>query len=268
MITALLIGAGILYAIRKRPQGLLGIGATKRQKRRIWAEVEQAQRAGIDLTDPNGWEKHADTLRRMSQGKLPASKSDKPDEQRYFNQLRRAYKSISGTGLQPKQSVIYNEYGDVVLVYNDYELDKLPEKAADYVYDENIVSMSTNPYDSAYWATIASIASGVKFVWASSNDKTKRGVEQMVFGQKAQAERKQRISYLATPEKGGVYIDKFAHRLWEASGQTGDDKDITDGVIEAIRATTSVGAAREACIDYYMQAHQISEPALYQDVPF
>ena len=61
---------------------LSGIGATKRPVRRLWNEVESAQRAGIDLSDPEGWKNNAPVLRRMSEGRLSASASAKPDEQR------------------------------------------------------------------------------------------------------------------------------------------------------------------------------------------
>lgn len=262
MITALLITGATLWLL-SRNKRVSGIGATKRAPRRIWSEVEAAQKAGIDLTDPNGWEKHAQVLRKLSNGKLTASKSDKPDEQRYFNQLRRAYKSIAGTNLQPKQSVVRNEYGDVILVYNDYELDKLPQKAADYVRDFGGI----DGYEMGYWRTLADIATGrVKFVWSSKG--VHRGVEKLIFGTSAPAERKARISYLATPEKGGVYPEIYAHKLWENEDQVSTDMDFLDGVLDAIRTCQSVGQAQKILIDNYMKAHQAAEPMMWEDVPF
>ncbi len=241
-----------------------GIGATK-PKRRIWQEIEAAQNQGIDLTDPNGWQGKEKILLRMSQGKLSKSNSSKSDEERYFGQLRRAYKSIAGTGLPYNQSVVRNEYGDVILVYNDYHLDKLPQIAADWC--EQVAKENANdPEGYGYWATVAAIAKGKKFVWASKGEH--RGIEKLIFGHSAPAERKQRISYLASPEKGGSYPEKWAHHLWEANDSQQDDQMITDGVLTALLDITSVGHAQQMCIDQYLQAHQATEPLLYGDMPF
>lgn len=259
---ALLAGAALAaFLFMRKSGGVSGIGATKR---RIWQEVEQAQRAGVDLNDPSGWEQHVTTLRKMASGKIKEDGS-KPIEQRYFGQLRRAYRSIAGTTIRPDQSVIYNEYGDPILIYNDYHLDRLPEQASEWVLNEAQANIS-NPEQAAYWITIASIASGTKFVWASKGEH--RGIQQLVFGQNAQAERKQRISYLASPDKGGIYPEKFAHKIWEQWDRAADDQDITNGVLEAIRDCISVGAAQKACVDQYMTAHQVQEPTVFEDLPF
>ena len=262
MITELLIAAGAIWLLRQN-KSVSGIGAAKRKPRRIWAEVEAAQKAGIDLTDPTGYMHHENELRRMAQGKLSASKSEKPDEQRYFAQLRRAYKSIAGTNLPYRTYNIRNEFGDIILTYNDYELNKLPQTAADYVESEERLS-PTDPFGIGYWSTIAEIALGqLKFVWKTNEKKTLRGVESLVFGTSAPKERKLRISYLASPEKGGVYPEKYAHRLWESwlsdMDMSLDDMEILDGVIEAIRTCQSVGQAQQICIDEYLSAHQQQE---------
>ena len=265
-----LIGLGVCAAAflwaRKHTQGTSGIGALKKQPRRIWKEVEQAQKHGIDLTDPEGWKGNEETLSWMSQGKLSASKSGKSDEERYFNQLRRAYRSIAGTNLPYKENVVRNENDDVILIYRDYELDKLPEKAAQTVFENAMATISTNPSGSAYWATIACIANGYKFVWASNGEH--RGVEQLVFGQSAPSERKRRISYLASANKGGVYPEVFAHKLWEQADRQADDQEITNGVLEALRDCDSKGIASEWCKQEYMKAYRVENPLLYQDVPF
>lgn len=240
-----------------------GIGAAK-PKRRIWREIEDAQRAGIDLTDKNAWTKHTDLLRRMANGKIRED-GKLPMEQRYFNQLSRSYKSIAGTGLPYDQAVVRNEYGDVILIYNDYHLDQLPKAAADEM-ESAAQQNAGSPYAYGYWATVAAIAKGKKFVWKSKG--VHRGIETLVFGQAAPAERKQRISYLATPEKGGTYPEQFAHSLWEANDSQQDDQEITNGVLDAIRDTPSVSAAQQACIQAYLEDKQVSEPQLYQDVPF
>lgn len=270
MITALLIGAVAVYLLAHKNNSVSGIGATRRKQRRIWKEVEAAQRAGIDLTDPNGWENNKgklDTIMFLHEAIPNSSKSEKPTYQRYFNQLRRAYKSIAGTNLPYDESIVRNEYGDMIMTYRDYHLDELPKRAAEYM-GATWEAAYLN-YDAAYWMTIAAIALGrVKFVWTSKGNH--RGVQQLVFGQSAPAERKARISYLASPEKGGVYPEQWAHRLWESDGNDRDDQEITNGVLEAIRTCQSVGQAQQMCVDEYMRTYAGGqpEPLLYTDVPF
>ena len=246
-----------------------GIGTVRRSKRRIWSEVEQAQKYGIDLTDPDAWKNHTDTLSWMAQRKIKDGTSDKPIEQRYFNQLQRAYKSIAGTNLPYTENVVRNENDDVILIYRDYQLDKLPAKAAEYMYDQAIENMHNDPEMSAYWATIAMIANGqLKFVWGNTKDNVHRGAEKLVFGKSAPEERKRRISYLASPAKGGRYPEEYAHQLWERTGADTDDQAITNGVLAAIREIDTKGLAAEYCKREYLQAFQVQEPLLYQDVPF
>ena len=262
----LFVTALIGTILLRRKDGASGIGATKRTPRRIWAEVAEAQRRGIDLSDPRGYEGNESTLRKMADGKLSASNSNKPAEERYFNQLRRAYKSIAGTDLHSDESIIRNEYGDVIMVYRDYHLDQLPQKAAEWVLGKH-----SNLYmdaDDAYWCTLADIALGrVKFVWATSG--VHRGAQDLVFGAPVPAERKQRISYLASPAKGGQYPEAYAHYLWETISQgTADSQEVSDGVYEAIRDCASVGDARKVCMDQYLQAHTTVNDQLWQDVPF
>ena len=243
-----------------------GIGATKKPKRRIWAEVEAAQRAGVDLADKEGYTKSWDALRKLAKGKIPED-GIKPMEVRYFNQLRRAYKSVAGTTIRPDTSIVRNEYGDVVLVYNDYHLDQLPKRAVSWIVGE--AETDTDIERGAYWSTIAYIADGGKFVWNSTKNGVHRGVCELIFGKSAPEERKRRISYLASPEKGGLYPEQLAHKVWEAdvTGRS-DDMQILNGILEAISACTSVGQAQQMCIDEYLKAHQAEEPLLYEDVPF
>ena len=246
---------------------LSGIGATKRPVRRIWNEVESAQRAGIDLSDPEGWKNNAPVLRRMSEGRLSASASAKPDEQRYFEQLRRAYRSVAGTNLPYDESVVRNENDDVILIYRDYHMSELPQRAAKYILTDYLNGRITDNYSVGYWATIGSIANGQKFVWGSKG--AHRGVEMLVFGHSVPGERKQRISYLASPEKGGMYPEVFAHYVWESvTDGRGDDQEITNGVLDALRECVSVGQAQQMCKEEYLKAYEVKEPLLYQDVPF
>ena len=264
---AYFIGTAIAGAIKKR-RSIEGIGASKKP-RRIWAELSAAQNAGIDFSDPNGWKGNENKLTNLmfnfnAVPKLRAT-DQKPKEQRYFEQLRRAYKSVAGTTLRPTQSVVYNEYGDPIVIYNDYHLSELPKTAAEWMLNEAQANVA-NPEQAAYWITIASIANGAKFVWASKGEH--RGVQQLVFGANAPTERKQRISYLASPEKGGVYPEIFAHKIWEHMDRNADDQEITNGVLQALREVTSVGQAQKICVDEYMAAHQVQEQNVFEGLPF
>lgn len=266
--------AAFVYARHKGIFGVSGIGAIKRAPRRIWAEVEAAQRAGVNLNKS----KYEDLLRGEQEelfniarsfgykGSKAAQAHLEPLAKGYFNSLRRAYKSIAGTDLPYDQSVVRNENGDVILIYNDYHLDQIPERAIEEMKDN---WWSPNLSDKeAMMQTIADIASGnLKFIWSSKG--VKRGVEKMVFGKAAPQERKQRISYLASEAKGGVTPEEYAHRLWERTDGQADDMEILDGVLEAIRQTPSVGAAREACVWEYLKNHTTDNGGLlYADVPF
>lgn len=262
---AYFIGSAISGAIKRR-RSIEGIGAAK-QQRRIWAELEAAQKAGIDLSDPNGYEGHQGKLDNLMQRfNIDLKPGTKPSVERYFGQLRRAYKSVAGTTLRPDQSIVYNEYGDPIIIYNDYHLKELPQTAAQWLLNEAQENI-TNPEQAAYWITIASIANGaLKFVWTSKGEH--RGVQQLIFGQNAPTERKQRISYLASPEKGGVYPEAFAHKIWEHFDRNADDQEILNGILDALREVTSVGQAQKICVDEYMKAHQVQEPTVFQDLPF
>ena len=76
------------------------------------------------------------------------------------------------------------------------------------------------------------------------------------------------MPFLASPAKNGQYPEVFAHHLWEHTGRLVDDMEITNGVLEALREIDTRGAAVEYCKREYLNAHQVEEPLLYQDVPF
>lgn len=264
MIAELLLAAGALWLIRKN-KSISGIGALKRKKKRyIWKEVQWAQDNNIDLDDKNGYEKHEDKLAKKAE-QFIHNESDRPKYIRYFNQLRRAYQSISGTGLKPTQSIVYNDLGDVILVHYDYHLDQLPQLAAEHF--RKSVS-ATDGYTIGYWYTITGIALGtLKFIW--KGDKIHRGVEAMVFGRQAPTERKKRISYLANANKGGVTVDQYAHQLWQnITDGNGDDQEIANGIMDAIREFNSVGEAQDYIIAEYLKYIAPQEASLWQDIPF
>ena len=268
MITALLIGAGALWLLRRK-QNIAGIGMAKRKaKRRIYSEIEAAQKAGIDLTSKTGWEKQEKKLAKIMKAHniVLQGNSDKPEAQRYFNSLRRAYNAIAGTNLPYKTSRVYNENGDVILEYHDYNLQNVLQDAVNWIEAETLPAIAMDGQRLGYFATICAIASGTKFVWTSKG--VHRGVEKLLFGSSVPAERKLRISYLASPEKGGVYPEAFAHFILERyTDGNGDDQDITNGVLEALREIQSVGIAQKYCTDMYVEAHTIDEQ-VPEDLPF
>ena len=268
-----LVGAGLLWMLHKK-KSVAGIGATRREKRRIWREIAEAQDAGVDFTDPSGWQNKKGVLDRImfEYGAEPSrGKSDKPIHQRYFNQLRRAYNTIAGIGktdLPHEHYEITNQYGDTILEWNDFKLDQLPQKAANWIESEFIPGLGNDYKSIGEWATLAAIATGTRFVWNSPDD-IHRGASEMLFGRSVPGERKVRISYLATPEKGGVYVEQFAHHIWERdTDSNGDDLEITDGVLDALRNTVSKGQAQDKCIDMYISAKTTVKSEPHEDVPF
>lgn len=260
----LLVAGAIIGTLLWKRNNTSGVGAVKR---RIWTELDHAQQANIDLDSAYDDLSAADhrTLERLANqsGFKQSPRSNKPYAEAYYGQLRRAYKSIAGTDLPYDESVVRNENDDVILVYRDYHTDQLPQKAAEWIAN----NLPSDSIGYGYWSTIADIALGrVKFVWGTKG--VHRGVEDLVFGAAAPTERKQRISYLASEAKGGIYPEQYAHRLWEATGGSGDDQEISDGIYQAIRECTSVGQARKMCVDQYIQAHTVQRDQLWQDVPF
>lgn len=99
MITALLIGAGVLYLLtRRNPRGTSGIGATERIKRRIYKEISLAQQAGIDFN--KDYSEFSDeeiaTLEELGRNASWEQREHKPYAQAYYESLAKAYNSISG----------------------------------------------------------------------------------------------------------------------------------------------------------------------------
>lgn len=270
MLTTLVIIGATLFLLRKAKKNIAGIGRVERVKRRLWRELETMQKDGVRFDDKEGYKGHEPILRKAALQAGLKDEGKRPVEQRYFNQLRRLYNSVAGTDLPYTESRIKNRLGDDIVIYRDYHLENLPKIACEEAAEEAMETMHLDSSRPAYWYTIAQIGLGnVKFVWKSNRDRTRRGVEELIFGHNAPSERKQRISYIATPEKGGVYPEQFAHRIWEAADMRGDTQVILDGVLQAIRETTSVGAARELCEHKFIIDHDVPDPEDFsEEVPF
>ena len=107
MITALLIGAGALWLINRKRNGVSGIGAAKR---RIYKELSLAQQAGVDFTKPY------DELSRDEIKALQRVSADTGYTETYYKSLQKAYNAISGIG---ETYDVVNADGETVLTWTD-----------------------------------------------------------------------------------------------------------------------------------------------------
>lgn len=265
MIGLLAIGAIAILALCKK-RGASSIGAP--YKRRVYREIENIQHVADFELPYDAQSEQAKKLIKSDcnfvNSKYPKRKPLTPE--RYYNQLRRAYNAISGVGstnLPYRKYEVYNKRGDLILEHRDYGTqDEMFKRAMDYMEESRMGSYE----DLGFWETVMAIASGTRFVWTSKG--VHRGIEKLVFGATSPPERKARISYLATPQKGGVYPEVFAHRIWESvyDGEA-DDMDILNGVLEAFRSVESVKQAKQLIIDNYISEHTLPEYE-FSDAPF
>lgn len=274
MIGLLTIGLIGLALCKKR--GVSGIGRISQvagigaaYKRRVYREIENLQN---DVDFDFAYEDQTDTAKRRIKedcnfvnSQYPRRKPITPE--RYYKQLRRAYKAISGIGqtnLPYKTYTVLNHRGDIILQHRDYGTpDQMFQDAIDYV----LLSHITDPKEYGYWETVAAIATGKKFVWESKG--VHRGIEQLAFGGgKHPKERKSRISYLASPQKGGMYPEVFAETIIGNSDfahEYMDEQEILNGVLYALFSIDSVKQAKDMILETYLDAHTITESS---DTPF
>lgn len=107
MITALLIGAGALWLINRKRNGVSGIGAAKR---RIFKELSLAQQLGVDF------EKKYDELTDEEIQALESVSHDTGYTETYYKSLQKAYNAISGIG---ETYDVVNADGETVLTWTD-----------------------------------------------------------------------------------------------------------------------------------------------------
>ena len=261
--------AGILgtIALRKK-RGVAGIGAA--YKRRMYYEINRLQPV-VDFTlnydDQTEVAKKAieDLYNTYYKEIYPNRKPITPE--RYYKPLKRAYNAISGIGetaLPYYESRVKNEYGDVILIHRDYGTPEQKLKDA-YIWVEENYRLR-NDYDTGWWDTVFAIADGKKFVWTSNE--SQRGIEKLLFGKTSPTERKQRISYLASPSKGGIYPERLIHEIWESTDRNADDTEIANGVLDAFREVTSVKQARQIFLDQYFKDHMIENEETDPNLPF
>lgn len=266
MIGILAIGAIALMALRKK-RGVSGIGATP--KRRLYFEISRLQpvvdfRLDYENQSPQAKEAIMENSNLYYNKQYPNRHPITPE--RYYKQRKRAYNAISGIGetnLPYWESKVKNEYGDVILIYRDYGTDQQKFGDAINYIDENYTS---SDFEIGYWNALLAIASGYKFVWPSKG--SHRGIEELVFGKSSPSERKARKSYLATPERGGIYPEPFAENIQNENWRATDEMEILDGILDAFRTVESAKQAKQIIIDTYMRDHISQEDDIYAKVPF
>lgn len=125
MITALLIGAGALWLLRRKHTQ--AVGKVERVKRRIYKEVSMAQQAGVDFSKkfPELTTQERQALERVGhdvgwkQSKRSVE-SGKPYVESYYGSLRRAWNAVSGiSGIGATSYDVYDRDGNVCLTWTD-----------------------------------------------------------------------------------------------------------------------------------------------------
>ena len=130
MIGLLTIGL-IGLALCKKKRSVSGIGKVERVKRRIYKEIEAAQKLGVDF-DLKYNELMNSQLNSLEEvGKMFGWKqtkrsieSGKPYTEAYYNSLKRAYNAIAGIGIGAADyntHTIRNGKGKIILQWREYD---------------------------------------------------------------------------------------------------------------------------------------------------
>lgn len=243
-----------------------GIGAAK-FKRRIYQEIADLQKH-VDFTY-NSYDDQTEDGKRLIErncrilNEMYPRRKRQLEPRRYYNQLRRAYNSIAGIGettLPFRESQITNDNGDVILVYRDYGTQHMQlMDAIDWLREVS----SSDPEEIGYNETLIYLASGGKLVWNDSKNKVHRGLQSEILARGSNAERKKRISIIAHPNKGGLYPDGLAHRIWELYGSKHDDYYIKNGVLSALLSFETPAQAQDEILRLYYNAHTKPEEDEY-----
>lgn len=293
MLTTLIL-AGMAVAVLAGHKKASGVGAVKKAKRRVYREIAVAQNNGIDLSMSFDMFNESSRLfledlgRKYGWKQSAASvRAGKSYAEAYFINLKKAYSAISGVGtttLPYKESIVYNDNGDEIMRYRDYgsEAQKMHDALVwygDRAYD---ISLS-NPEEYGYMSTVLAIATGTKFVWKGKKQDgmyVYLGILEELFGtgegkyntsESHNEERKKRISYLGSKEKGAVspaaFVEslEFVDKMLDYADQ--HHQDIQAGVHQALLEFTSVGEAREDIMRTYINEHTNEEYA-DEHVPF
>ena len=261
-----------------KKHGVAGVGAP--YKRRIYREIESVQRyVDFDKAFENQSEEAIRVITRdcdTLNSKYPNRKPLTP--KKYYNQLRRSYQAISGIGatkLPYKTYEVYNKRGDLILTHRDYGTkEEMFRDAINWI--EDTLATVGNGEELGFWETVIAIATGTKFVWSSHG--IYKGVQQVAFARSSQAERKARVSYLTSRQKGGKYPEEFAQSALENFDGFGfanalydgyiDLQEFEDGMHNAFRNITSTKEAKDLIMEYYVQNHTFKDVDESPDTPF
>lgn len=263
--------AWVAYRVKKgldwRDGKGTGVGAV-RKKRRIFAQLADLQGRYSGITAGKKWadmtesEREMITSRAEANGFSGSSRSSKSLGEQYYNSLLRAYQSISGTTLPYHQSMIYNDNGDMIMMYRDYGTEEQRKKDAYDWWDDQML----DPYS----RVISYIAHGGLLKW-SGKKKGERGIRQMVFATRTNAdkERKLRFSYISNR---GRSFDGLAEHIWGENYLRQDwdmysDQDVINAIQEVVLNVQSRGQAQRIILDAYMDAHQ-DDNRYEEQVPF
>lgn len=266
-----------------------GVGAV-RKKRRIYHEIADVQKAGIDIStswlylDSTDRDKVTDIGRKY--GYKQPSSSTKAYGEAYYSTLQRAYKQISGIGetdLPKKKSVIRNDRGDIIMEYFDYGTPEQQMADAMAWWTDHARYAVGDDEAFGYDMTVYDIANGVKFLWSGKRDKNgyqvKRGILEEIFGgtgkfdltTRANAERKARVSYLGSEKSGALSPEAEAHNVYQYAHSyfDFDYSAVKNGVLEAFRMIQSPKQAKQIIWEEYIKAHTLPDPddmmAQYQE---
>ncbi|MDR0542539.1 MAG: hypothetical protein LBH19_10085, partial [Dysgonamonadaceae bacterium] len=87
------------------------------------------------------------------------------------------------------------------------------------------------------------IAAGQKFVWENitgeNGNVISYGLSGSLFGRASKNDRKGYFNILASPEKGGLTVEQFAHSLLEESDKSVSDQDILNEIIDVLQSNRS-----------------------------
>lgn len=254
------IGLTLLSAAKQ--SGAIGRIPTK-ARRNKYAEIAWLQQRGVQFYQDEPRKEDINALREaiLRYGYKPP-KSANYDNLivYYFHELQRLYRRITKPigYMEADESIIYNQNGDIALKHYQYDYAREWERAAGW-FQDNFVDIS-DEVRNGYNLAVDAIARGQKFIWSGwslePKDKNKKRPTQMGikewlgYGDK---ERKTYINILASKDKGGVLVERLAA---DFAGYNGDDAEMRDGILEAIRDFNSADAAKQYILSLYNNAKE------------
>ena len=247
-----------------------GVGKVK-----FYKALSEAQRAGVVFGgSPNSLSAEDEqALKRIGEQNgykqsKGSSLSGKSYAKAFYGYLNAKYKQVAGIGAIQypyTEYVVKNDRGDTVIIFRDFDEQADLKSAVDYVDEIG------DPQTYAYYATLAYIASGGRFVWKSKKiggQLISRGLEDELYGSTVShnEERKKRVQILGSAEKGALYPEQFVHKLWESKGAGDDDYYIKSGVLDALNSIYTRKAAKDELLSFYYSS--FAKEDLSEEAPF